>query len=60
MKDLIPSSDIAQERSVVRCVSIVKVLKEINTSGEDSQLLSEMIQCENDSLVLKLARILQS
>ena len=60
MKDLIPSSDIAQERSVVRCVSIVKVLKEINTSGEDSQLLSEMIQCEKDSLVLKLARILQS
>ena len=60
MKDLIPSSDIAQEKSVARCVSIVRVLKEINTVGEDSQLLSEMIQCENDSLVLKLARIIQS
>lgn len=60
MKDLIPSSDIAQERSVVRSVNIVRILKEINTSGEDSQLLSEMIQCEKDSLVLKLARILQS
>ena len=60
MKDLIPSSDIAQEKSVVRSVNIVKVLKEINTTGEDSQLLSEMIQCENDSLVLKLARIIQS
>lgn len=60
MKDLIPSSDIAQERSVLRSVNIVRVLKEINTTGEDSQLLSEMIQCENDSLVLKLARIIQS
>ena len=60
MKDLIPSSDIAQGKSVARCVSIVRVLKEINTVGEDSQLLSEMIQCENDSLVLKLARIIQS
>lgn len=60
MKDLIPSSDIVQEKSVARCVSIVRVLKEINTVGEDSQLLSEMIQCENDSLVLKLARIIQS
>lgn len=60
IKDLVPSSDIAQEKSVVRSVNIVRVLKEINTTGEDSQLLSEMIQCENDSLVLKLARIIQS
>ena len=60
MKDLIPSSDIAQERSVIRCVNIVKVLKEINTSGDDSRLLSEIILSENDALVIKLARILQS
>ncbi|MGN0190520.1 MAG: hypothetical protein ACI39U_02580, partial [Candidatus Cryptobacteroides sp.] len=60
MKDLVPSSDIAQERSVVRCENIVKVLKEINTAGVDSQLLSEVIQCETDDLVLKLARIIQS
>ena len=60
MKDLIPSSDIAQERSVIRCVNIVRVLKEINTSGDDSRLLSEIIQSENDALVIKLARILQS
>lgn len=60
MKDLVPSSDIAQESSVVRCVSIVRVLKEINTVGEDSQLLSEVIQSENDALVRKLARIIQS
>ena len=60
MKDLIPSSDIAQERSVIRCVDIVRVLKEINTSGDDSRLLSEIILSENDALVIKLARILQS
>ena len=60
MKDLIPSYDIAQERSIIRCVNIVRVLKEINTSGDDSQLLSEIILSEKDALVIKLARILQS
>lgn len=60
MKDLIPSSDIAQEKSVVRSVNIVRVLKEINTVGEDSHLLSEIIMSENDALVIKLAKILQS
>ena len=60
MKDLVPSSDIAQEKSVVRSVNIVRVLKEINTSGDDSRLLSEIILSDNDALVIKLARILQS
>ena len=60
MKDLVPSSDIAQEKSVVRSVNIVRVLKEINTAGEDSPLLSEIILSDNDALVIKLARILQS
>lgn len=60
MKNLVPSSDIAQEKSVVRSVNIVRVLKEINTSGDDSRLLSEIILSDNDALVIKLARILQS
>lgn len=60
MKDLSPSADIAAERSVRRCVNIVSVLKEINAEGEDSQLLSDIIQSDTDKSVVRLARILQS
>lgn len=59
MVKLTPSSDIAGEPSVRRCVTIVRILKEILTSG-DSQVLSDMIHNGDDVLAVKLARILQS
>lgn len=59
MVQLTPSSDIAGDPSVGRCVNIVRVLMEILTKG-DSQVLSDMIHKGDDILVVKLARILQS
>lgn len=59
MVELAPSSDIAGEHSVGRCVNIVRILREILTRG-DSKVLSDMIHNGDDGLVVKLARILQS
>lgn len=59
MRSLTPSSDIADEESVMRSMKIVDILKEIGNSG-DSQLLSDTIHTSDNQMLIKISRILQS
>lgn len=59
MTEIIPSKDIADLPGVIRAVTIINILKEINRDGE-SDILNDTIRTSNDELVVRIARILQS
>jgi len=58
VKALIPSSNIAEEDSVDRCVRIVNVLKEYGS--DDERYLHDVIEGEKDETIISIAKLILS